>query len=344
MPQVFNIAPRVLVYPHGAAAPAVEEGWLALPQLPTATAPALPSAAVLVSPTPAGSGAACVARPEPLAVTSNASPPSLGAAPPSPGELAPASAGAATSVGSMVAPAHDGAPGAQEGTPLRPSPTSDVAVGSLRGPSVALGSAPPSCSLVSPATGVAAALGPTPLRHVVFGDGSHPTTRLCAAAVDLLCRQRPGMAVLDVGTGTGILARIARARGATFVAATDIDPAAVACAKAHAELDSLNWRGTPTGARQFNIHFGAEAPDHWGARFDLVVANILEAPLRSLAPALCRALLPGGVLVLSGFTRPQVPALRLVYETAGLQSAGDFSLDEWVLLKFVAPTLTCYHR
>ena len=55
-------------------------------------------------------------------------------------------------------------------------------------------------------------------------------------------------------------------------------------------------------------------------------------------------LLPGGVLVISGFTRPQVPALRLVYETAGLQSAGDFSLDEWVLLKFVAPTLTCYHR
>jgi len=219
----------------------------------------------------------------------------------------------------------------------------------------------------------------------VFGDGSHPTTRLCAAAVDLLCRQRPGMAVLDVGTGTGILARIARARGATFVAATDIDPAAVACARAHAELDTLDWRGAPDpddptspdgatdlggaaaidvsaapnvqgaathmretaarvrgtatgGARQFNIHFGAEAPDHWGARFDLIVANILEAPLRSLAPALCRALAPGGVLVISGFMRPQVPALRLVYETAGLQSAGDFGLDEWVLLKFVAPT------
>jgi len=144
--------------------------------------------------------------------------------------------------------------------------------------------------------------------------------------------------VLDVGTGTGILARIARARGATFVAATDSDPAAVACAKAHAELDFLAWRGASTGASQFNIHFGAEAPDHWGARFDLIVANILEAPLRSLAPALCRALVPGGVLIISGFTRPQVPALRLVYETAGLQSAGDFGLDEWVLLKFVAPT------
>jgi ribosomal protein L11 methylase PrmA len=228
MPQVFNIAPRVLVYPHGTVPPAVEEGWLALPQLPL-------------------------------------------------------------------------------------------------------------LSTAKPATALEPSLGSTPLTHVVFGDGSHPTTRLCAAAVDLLCRQRPGMAVLDVGTGTGILARIARARGATFVAATDIDPAAVACARAHAELDTLDWRGAATGARQFNILFGAEAPDHWGARFDLVVANILEAPLRSLAQALRRALRPGGVLVISGFTRPQVPALRLVYETAGLQSAGDFSLDEWVLLKFVVP-------
>jgi ribosomal protein L11 methyltransferase len=160
--------------------------------------------------------------------------------------------------------------------------------------------------------------------HAVFGDGSHATTRLCAGAVDLLCRQRPGMAVLDVGTGTGILARIARTRGASFVVGTDIDPTAVACAKAHAELDAA-------GA---NIHFGGEPPDHWGARFDLVVANILEAPLHSLAPALCRALLPGGVLLISGFTRPQAPALRLAYETTGLQSAGDFILDEWALLTF----------
>jgi ribosomal protein L11 methyltransferase len=191
--------------------------------------------------------------------------------------------------------------------------------------------------------------------HTVFGDGSHPTTRLCAGAVDLLCRQRPGLAVLDVGTGTGILARIARARGATFVVGTDIDPTAVACAKAHAELDEFGSPGgtatdpadvggaTSSGVRAAeigsgascdNIHFGGEAPDHWGARFDLVVANILEAPLHDLSPALCRALKPGGVLLISGFTRPQAPALRLTYETAGLQSAGDFTLDDWVLLKF----------
>src|SRR5262245_57179926 len=71
----------------------------------------------------------------------------------------------------------------------------------------------------------------------VFGDGSHPTTRLCAGVLDVLCRQhRPG-SVLDVGTGTGVLARVARARGASFVVGTDIDPLALACAEAHSVLD-----------------------------------------------------------------------------------------------------------
>ena len=187
---------------------------------------------------------------------------------------------------------------------------------------------------------------PSPARSgAVFGDGSHPTTRLCAAAVDLICRQRPGLAVLDVGTGTGILARIARARGASFVAGTDIDPLAVACAKAHAELDAATAVDTATAADAATavdaangaIHFGTEPPDHWGARFDLVVANILEAPLHILTPSLCRALRPNGTLLISGFTRPQAPSLRLTFETAGLKSIGGFNSEGWVLLKFSAP-------
>jgi ribosomal protein L11 methyltransferase len=158
----------------------------------------------------------------------------------------------------------------------------------------------------------------------VFGDGSHATTRLCAAAVDLICRQHRVQALLDVGTGTGILARIARARDAQFIVGTDIDPVAVNCAKMHADLDG----------HKMSIHFGSEVPDHWGARFDLVVANILQGALESLAPALCRALVPGGILLISGFMRPQTPALRRVYEATGLKSSGHFRLDEWALLKF----------
>jgi ribosomal protein L11 methyltransferase len=158
----------------------------------------------------------------------------------------------------------------------------------------------------------------------VFGDGSHPTTRLCAAALDLLCRQRKPQAVLDVGTGTGILARIARARGVRFVAATDIDVAALRCARAHSELDA------PAAA----IDFGDSDPDRWGARFDLVIANILEEPLRRLAVSLSSALRPGGVLLLSGFMRPQTPGLRVLYGQAGLQFSRESHLDDWALLRF----------
>jgi ribosomal protein L11 methyltransferase len=156
----------------------------------------------------------------------------------------------------------------------------------------------------------------------VFGDGSHSTTRLCAAAVDFLCRQRKPEAVLDVGTGTGVLARIARKRGARLIVATDIDPVALTWAKAHSDLD----------AHRVQIHFSCAAPDHSGARFNLVVANILEEPLRVLAPALCRALLPGGVLLLSGFMSPQMPALRVLYENAGMTFFRQSALDGWALL------------
>jgi ribosomal protein L11 methyltransferase len=172
-------------------------------------------------------------------------------------------------------------------------------------------------------------LPPAPGSHAIFGDGSHPTTRLCAAATDLLCRQRQASspAVLDVGTGTGVLARIARARGARFVVGTDIDPAALACARANAALDR----------HPVEIELSREAPDHWGARFDLVVANILREPLESLAHALCSALAVGGVLLISGFTRLQVPSLRVLYEKTGVTLRGQSNLEEWVLLTFASP-------
>lgn len=186
------------------------------------------------------------------------------------------------------------------------------------------GEAPP---LVGDGEIALAQLEALPRRTAVFGDGSHATTRLCAAAVDWFCGRRKLRAVLDVGTGTGILARIARARGASDIVATDIDPAALDSAAAHAALDE----------REVEIQLSSELPDHWGPRFDLVVANILEEPLRGLAPCLVRALRPGGgVLLVSGFTRPQAPGMRLAYERLGVTFVGASDLEEWTLLIFSA--------
>ncbi len=163
----------------------------------------------------------------------------------------------------------------------------------------------------------------------VFGDGSHPTTRLCAGVVDRLCCQRQPVAVLDVGTGTGVLARIARARGATFVVGTDIDAGALVAAAANSALD----------AHAVEIALSDEAPDCWDARFDVIVANILEEPLRVLASALCRALAEQGVLAISGFTRVQVPAMRVHYEAAGMEVIGQAQLDGWGLLVLKRPSI-----
>jgi ribosomal protein L11 methyltransferase len=149
-----------------------------------------------------------------------------------------------------------------------------------------------------------------------FGDGSHPTTRLCAGAVYHLARG----AVLDVGTGSGILARIARARGASFVVATDIDGQAREAAEQNIVLD----------AHAMSIVVSAALPDHWGSRFDLVVANILQNPLIALAPAIKRAIAPNGTVLLSGFSPAEAPSLRVAYGDLRVQS--EAQLCGWSML------------
>jgi ribosomal protein L11 methyltransferase len=159
-----------------------------------------------------------------------------------------------------------------------------------------------------------------------FGDGSHPTTRLCARAVDLICRQHAPQQVLDVGTGTGVLARLARAHGAAFVVGTDLEPAALTAARANAALDTCPGE----------LLITQQPPDTWGPRFDLVVANILEGVLLALAPSLVAALAPGGRLLLSGFTPAQTPALRAAFTALGLETEVQATLEAWTLLQFRA--------
>jgi len=117
--------------------------------------------------------------------------------------------------------------------------------------------------------------------------GVHETTRLCLEALEDLVQ--PGIDVLDVGTGSGILAQAARLLGAARVIACDIDPEAVRIAR-------QGFIGSADAVRS--------------AAVDLVVANISPEAIIALAPEFARVLRPGGTLVASGFNVGEVEAVK----------------------------------
>jgi ribosomal protein L11 methyltransferase len=161
-------------------------------------------------------------------------------------------------------------------------------------------------------------------RGAAFGDGTHPTTRLCARAVDACCRWYAPRALLDVGTGTGVLARLARSRGVPLVVGTDVDDEILQVAARNAALDA---------APSAPIRFERASPDARGPVFDVVVANILEEVLLSLSSALAAALAPGGRLLLSGVTTLQAPRLRVRCESLGLLVDDTVHLEGWALVQ-----------
>ncbi len=162
---------------------------------------------------------------------------------------------------------------------------------------------------------------------LAFGTGHHGTTLGCLIALsDALKRRRPRH-ILDVGTGTGILAiAAARALRATVVAG-DIDPVAVDVALANARLN-----GTSKRVKLF-VAPGVRHPlANRRGHFDLVFANILARPLMRLAPSLAAVLAFDGILVLSGLLARDVPGVLATYGAQGLALVRRSDRDGWAAL------------
>ncbi|MFZ5692962.1 MAG: 50S ribosomal protein L11 methyltransferase [Pseudomonadota bacterium] len=164
---------------------------------------------------------------------------------------------------------------------------------------------------------------------LAFGTGHHGTTRGCLLAFELLCKQRrPARRwrILDVGTGTGLLA-IAAARALHGpVLASDNDPTAVAVARDNARLNHV--------AHLFHAYTadGVQAGAIQRGRYDLIFANILEAPLRRMSAPLSGLVAPGGHLILSGLLPAHAPGIIAAYRRQDLRLQTRLLVDGWVTL------------
>lgn len=174
---------------------------------------------------------------------------------------------------------------------------------------------------------------------MAFGTGMHPTTRLCVAAVEEAVQ--PGDRVLDVGTGSGVLAIAAVKLGAQSVLATDIDTLAVRVA-----LENAARNGIAAGPGQpIEVRHGSVPEDMAGA-FDVIVANILAEVLVGLFdgkygnPPLAEPLAPGGTIILSGILEDRAGLVIDAAERHGLQVTGRLQENDWVALTAVKPPVT----
>jgi ribosomal protein L11 methyltransferase len=162
---------------------------------------------------------------------------------------------------------------------------------------------------------------------LAFGTGHHGTTRGCLLALDWIGKRRPPKRVLDIGTGTGVLAIAAAMRFRRPVLASDIDAEAVAIAHANTRLNGVSPHVTCIRAKGLTgLRFRR------AGRFDLAFANILLAPLKTLAGPLRPLLAPGAYVILSGLLAEQENGALAAYRPHGLRLVRRFPLGEWVTL------------
>jgi ribosomal protein L11 methyltransferase len=169
---------------------------------------------------------------------------------------------------------------------------------------------------------------------LAFGSGEHSSTQGCLMALERMPRRRlfaapPGgpCRVLDVGSGSGILAMGAAKLWHVKALATDIDPWSVRVAEENAKMNGLKPRLRAILATGYNHRAITR-----GAPYDLIFANILARPLCAMACDLAAHLKPGGTAILAGLLGKQVRMVLAAHQRAGLVLERRISLDPWATL------------
>ncbi|MEH2507013.1 ribosomal protein L11 methyltransferase [Bradyrhizobium sp. AZCC 1578] len=159
---------------------------------------------------------------------------------------------------------------------------------------------------------------------LAFGTGHHGTTRGCLLLFDHVLKAWRPRRVLDLGTGTGVLAIAAAKALHDKILASDIDPPSVQVARDNARLNVSGHLVRAVRATGFSAPQFAQA-----APFDLVLANILANPLRQLAGPMARHLAPGALVILSGLLTHQAPAVIAAYRARGLVPVRHLRIEGW---------------
>jgi ribosomal protein L11 methyltransferase len=159
---------------------------------------------------------------------------------------------------------------------------------------------------------------------LAFGTGHHGTTRGCLLLLDHVLKAYRPRRVLDLGTGTGVLAIAAAKALQGKVLASDIDPLSVRVARDNARLN-----GAGNGVRAIHAT-GFSAPQFGKHRpFDLVLANILANPLRQMATPMAQHLAPSALVILSGLLPHQAQAVIAAYRARGLVLLRHLQIEGW---------------
>src|SRR5216684_5462898 len=159
---------------------------------------------------------------------------------------------------------------------------------------------------------------------LAFGTGHHGTTRGCLLLLDSVLKARRPARVLDLGTGTGVLAIAAAKALHGEVLASDIDPLSVRVARDNARLNGAGDLVQTVRATGFSApQFAKRGP------FDLVLANILANPLRQMATLMARHLAPSALVILSGLLTHQAGPVIAAYRARGLVPVRHLRIEGW---------------